>query len=90
MGASRPMRRRGAAVSATAAAALLAVPDRAWAHGVGGTSETAAGFIPLGFEHMLLGWDHLLFVAGVALIAGQIKRAATTMSIFALGHSSPR
>jgi hydrogenase/urease accessory protein HupE len=79
--------RRSAAVAAIAAATVLVLPQAAWAHGVGGTSESVAGFVGLGFNHMLLGWDHLLFVAGVVLIAGRIKRAATMMSIFALGHS---
>lgn len=74
-------------MAALGAAMVLSVPQPAWAHGVGGTSESVAGFVGLGFNHMLLGWDHLLFVAGVVLIAGRIKRAATMMSIFALGHS---
>jgi hydrogenase/urease accessory protein HupE len=80
-------RSKAATIVAATVAATLSVPGAARAHGVGGTSETAAGFIPLGFEHMLLGWDHLLFIAGVVLIAGTVKRAATMMTIFTLGHS---
>jgi hydrogenase/urease accessory protein HupE len=71
-----PIARRTVIVAAAATAALLAVPGAAFAHGVGGTSETVAGFIWLGVKHMLLSWDHLLFVGGVALIAGTRRRAA--------------
>jgi hydrogenase/urease accessory protein HupE len=66
---------------------LLSVPQPAYAHGVAGGAETAPGFIWVGMQHMLLGWDHLLFVGGVALLSGTAKRAATFISLFALGHS---
>jgi hydrogenase/urease accessory protein HupE len=74
-------------IGAIAAAVLLGLPGAASAHGIGGTSETASGFVWLGFKHMLAGWDHLLFVAGVVLLAGKAKRAAKLISLFALGHS---
>nr|WP_240948207.1 HupE/UreJ family protein [Planosporangium mesophilum] len=79
--------RRCAVIGAIAAAVLLGLPGAAFAHGIGGTSETASGFVWLGFKHMLAGWDHLLFVAGVVLLAGKAKRAAKLISLFALGHS---
>ncbi|MEV1142792.1 hypothetical protein [Micromonospora sp. NPDC049799] len=28
-------------------------------------------------SHMLAGWDHLLFVGGILLLAGEIRRAAS-------------
>lgn len=67
----------------------LAMPSAVWAHGIHSEAENLSilGFIRLGIEHMLLGWDHLLFVAGVLLIAGNARRAAKLISIFALGHS---
>jgi hydrogenase/urease accessory protein HupE len=82
-----PIARRAATVVAVVTVCLFAVPTAAFAHGIGGTSETVTGFIWLGVEHMLLGWDHLLFVGGVALIAGTRRRAAQMISLFALGHS---
>ncbi|WP_433375783.1 HupE/UreJ family protein [Actinoplanes sp. CA-142083] len=82
-----PIARRAAVVAAAVTACLLAAPDAAHAHGIGGTSETWYGFIWLGVKHMLLGWDHLLFVGGVALIAADRRRAAQMISLFALGHS---
>ncbi|GAA3233654.1 HupE/UreJ family protein [Dactylosporangium siamense] len=66
---------------------VLTVPSTASAHGVDGAGKTIPEFVWLGITHMLLGWDHLLFVAGVALIAGQARRAAGLISLFALGHS---
>jgi hydrogenase/urease accessory protein HupE len=65
------------------------VPASADAHGIG---EDAAGrtvleYIPFGTEHMLLGWDHLLFVFGVVLLAGTVLRAAKLLSLFVAGHS---
>jgi hydrogenase/urease accessory protein HupE len=78
--------RRPAAIAALTTL-LLSMSQPAYAHGVAGGAETAPGFIWVGIQHMLLGWDHLLFVGGVALLAGTAKRAVTFISLFALGHS---
>jgi hydrogenase/urease accessory protein HupE len=72
---------------AAALLVLLGAPTAAFAHGVGGGSETVLGFVWLGTKHMLAGWDHLLFVGGVLLLAGNLRRAAKLISLFALGHS---
>ncbi|QOC94137.1 HupE/UreJ family protein [Micromonospora craniellae] len=74
-------------VTAAAAVATFTMPGAASAHGVGGSSETVGGFVWLGTKHMLAGWDHLLFVGGVLLLAGGVRRAAKLISLFALGHS---
>jgi hydrogenase/urease accessory protein HupE len=60
-----------------------------FAHGITGraTDLSTLGYVPLGIEHMLLGWDHLLFVLGIVLLAGQPQRAAKLISLFVLGHS---
>ncbi|MEU4778284.1 HupE/UreJ family protein [Micromonospora sp. NPDC023633] len=79
--------RQGAIVAGVVAATVLALPGAAWAHGVGGSSETVGGFVWLGTKHMLAGWDHLLFVGGILLLAGEMRRAAKLISLFALGHS---
>jgi hypothetical protein len=70
--------------------AALGLPAAAWAHGV---DDAAAGmsvaeFVLLGAKHMLLGWDHLLFILGVVLLAGDVRRAAKLISVFAVGHST--
>ena len=79
---------RAAAAVITAAALILATPGAAAAHGVGGGAESILDFIWLGVNHMVVGWDHLAFIVGVVLLAGAIRRAATFVSLFALGHST--
>jgi hypothetical protein len=52
-----------------------------------------ASYIPLGFEHILAGWDHLAFVLGLLLLVrrradgGLLRRVLGTVSAFTLGHS---
>jgi hydrogenase/urease accessory protein HupE len=71
---------------AGAAGPVLAGP--AQAHGVEATGqESVLDFVGLGLTHMLSGWDHLLFIAGVVILAWQPGRAARLLSLFALGHS---
>ncbi len=76
-------------LSFIAGCAFVLLAANAGAHGIG---ESAAGrstleYVPLGIEHMLLGWDHLLFIAGVVLLAGELGRAAKLISLFVAGHS---
>lgn len=68
----------------------VAVPIPALAHGIGAdaSDKSIAEFIPLGIEHMLLGWDHLLFIAGVVLLAWKVGRAAKLITAFVVGHST--
>ncbi|MBO4204793.1 HupE/UreJ family protein [Micromonospora echinofusca] len=79
--------RRGAVVGAALVITLFGSAQAVFAHGVGGSSDTVGGFVWLGTKHMLAGWDHLAFVGGVLLLAGQVRRAAKLISLFALGHS---
>ncbi|MGL5823331.1 MAG: HupE/UreJ family protein [Nocardioides sp.] len=64
--------------------------DYLLAHGIGGDASDASigEFVRLGFEHMVLGWDHLLFVVGMLLICRNWWLAAKLISVFVLGHSS--
>jgi hydrogenase/urease accessory protein HupE len=76
--------------SALAAALLLALPATALAHGLGGEAANTStlGFVPLGIEHMLLGWDHLAFIVGIVLFSGRFDRAVKLVSTFVVGHST--
>ena len=73
----------------TILAFLLLAPAIASGHSGEGTTtvKSVPEFVWLGVTHMLLGWDHLLFVAGVALIAGTVRQAAGYASLFTLGHT---
>lgn len=68
----------------------------AWAHGVATGDqafiEQAKGlqllsFIYLGAKHMVTGYDHLLFLAGVIFFLYRMKDIAIYVTLFAVGHS---
>jgi hypothetical protein len=73
---------------------LLAGP--ALAHGVAGDDASfVAGvrgvafwpFVYLGAKHMVTGYDHLLFLAGVIFFLYRLRDVAVYASLFALGHT---
>jgi len=79
------------------AAALIAFASAASAHGVAeGDSrflESVQGvhFIPymyLGAKHMVTGYDHLLFLAGVIFFLYRLRDVALYVTLFAIGHST--
>lgn len=47
----------------------------------------AAAYLALGVEHILLGWDHLLFVIGLILLVPGRKRLIGVATAFTLAHS---
>ena len=57
------------------------VPDKETALGV------AKSYLVLGVEHILGGYDHLLFIACLAFIAGTWRRILITVTGFTLAHS---
>jgi hydrogenase/urease accessory protein HupE len=57
------------------------VPDRE------GTVSVAKEYLILGIEHILKGYDHLLFVACLVLIAGTWRRILVTVTGFTIAHS---
>ena len=59
----------------------LAIPAPAQSHGV------FVDFLKLGFEHIWLGIDHLLFVAGLIFVARTWRRVLLTVTGFTLAHS---
>lgn len=68
----------------------LGVPAAASAHGLNvddDPNRALIQYVILGFEHMALGWDHLLFIIGMVLLAPNAKTAAKLVSLFVLGHS---
>lgn len=77
-------------------ALLLLIPMTALAHGV---SARDAGYVAnvrgahfwpflyLGAKHMVTGYDHLLYLAGVVFLLQRLKDVAIYATLFALGHS---
>jgi len=45
------------------------------------------GYAVLGIEHILTGWDHLLFVLGLILLVGPARMLLWTITAFTGGHS---
>lgn len=75
---------------------LAALPLLALTHGVSGrdagfvTSAQGVHFGPfvyLGAKHMVTGYDHLAFLAGVIFLLHRLRDVALYASLFALGHS---
>jgi hydrogenase/urease accessory protein HupE len=58
---------------------------------IGGGTErpgpTAARFALLGVEHILTGYDHLLFLAGLLVVARRWSDVITTITAFTVAHS---
>ena len=58
---------------------------------VGGTRQGAlsviAKFVPEGIHHILIGPDHLLFLVGLLLLGGSIRRLLLVVTSFTVAHS---
>src|SRR5262249_10086873 len=44
-------------------------------------------FFWMGIEHILTGYDHLLFLLGLVLVGGRLRSLALAISAFTLAHS---
>lgn len=55
--------------------------------GAGDTREAAKRFTLLGVEHMLTGWDHLLFLAGLLMLVKGWRQVVATITAFTVAHS---
>jgi hydrogenase/urease accessory protein HupE len=65
----------------TPAAPAAAVPTAKSGSGV------AATYFSLGVEHILLGYDHLLFVLGLFLVTSTLRQLAGAITAFTAAHS---
>jgi hypothetical protein len=73
------------------------VAASAFAHGIEGADQDfllsnegpAIGpFVYLGAKHMVTGYDHLLFLAGVIFFLYRLREVAIYVTLFAVGHST--
>ena len=51
------------------------------------SSGVAATFFHLGVEHILTGYDHLLFVLGLILITANLRQLVKSITAFTIAHS---
>jgi hydrogenase/urease accessory protein HupE len=54
---------------------------------VPGSGEVAATYLRLGVEHILFGFDHLLFVLALVILVRGWGRVAVTVTAFTIAHS---
>jgi hydrogenase/urease accessory protein HupE len=52
-----------------------------------GVGEVAATYLRLGIEHILFGFDHLLFVLALVILVREWRRVAVTVTAFTIAHS---
>jgi len=52
-----------------------------------GTLAVIRKFIPAGIHHILIGPDHLLFLVGLLLLGGSIRRLTMVVTSFTIAHS---
>jgi hypothetical protein len=78
-------------------ATALCASGVALAHGVAGSDAAYVAssrgvnvfpFMYLGAKHMVTGYDHLLFLAGVIFFLYRLKDVALYVTLFAVGHST--
>jgi hydrogenase/urease accessory protein HupE len=58
-----------------------------FAGGRQGVSALIRKFVPAGIHHILIGPDHLLFLVGLLLLGGSIRRLLVVVSAFTVAHS---
>jgi len=89
------MRRSTLALFALVGALLASA--LAQAHGIAGddqafllrvTGAHIGPYVYLGAKHMVTGYDHLLFLAGVIFFLYRLKDVAVYVTLFAIGHST--
>lgn len=49
--------------------------------------KVAADYTRIGIDHILSGWDHLLFILALVLLVGRGRKLLLTVTAFTLGHS---
>lgn len=52
-----------------------------------GVMAVIGTFVPSGIHHILIGPDHILFLIGLILLGGSLKRLAIIVTSFTIGHS---
>ncbi|MGJ7512479.1 HupE/UreJ family protein, partial [Variovorax sp. GT1P44] len=52
-----------------------------------GLAEIASAYTVLGIEHILTGWDHLMFVVGLLFLVSFNRRLLLTITAFTAAHS---
>jgi hypothetical protein len=62
-------------------------PQTYYAGTAAGVLAVFSTFVPSGAHHVLIGPDHVLFILGLILLGGSLRRLALIVTAFTLGHS---
>ena len=65
----------------------VAPPSRETLAAGGGTGTVAWGLFRLGVQHILTGYDHLLFLLAVVLVGGRLRSLLVVVTAFTAAHS---
>lgn len=65
---------------------LLRPADRSFSLDEQSSNSPASAYLQIGAEHMLFGWDHLLFVLGLLLLT-PLRQLLWVITAFTVGHS---
>ncbi len=60
---------------------------RVFASGAPGTLAVLRTFVPAGIRHIAIGPDHILFVLGLLLLGGSLRRLLRVVTAFTIAHS---
>ena len=74
-------------LSAAADHAAVQMPDTNWSNTTFEIVRSFANFLSLGVKHILTGYDHLLFLFGLLLVARGFVSALTIITSFTIAHS---
>jgi len=66
---------------------VLQGPEASLTLAAGAGQVLPFSFLLLGIEHILGGWDHLLFLVGLLLLGGTFRSLLATITAFTLAHS---
>lgn len=72
---------------ATPGERVLTDGDRRWALATDVPRTPTAGYVRLGVEHIVSGWDHLAFLVALLLIGGSLGGVARVVTGFTAAHS---
>ena len=75
------------AAATTASTAPAATPTRARAEATTAAAPQRISFFALGVEHIVTGYDHLLFLAGLLLVCKNFREMAGVVTFFTVAHS---
>ena len=93
----RAARLAAASLAPVLVTAVLFMSEAALAHGVAEEDQSfieansgvnIVPYIYLGAKHMVTGYDHLLFLAGVIFFLYRLKDVGKYVTLFAIGHST--